>query len=152
MLKINTKAPHFTLPNENKELVSLDNYLGKKVILYFYPKDMTTGCTKEACDFRDNYQLFKENNYHIIGISKDTASSHTKFKNMYKLPFTLLADKDKEVCKLYDVLKEKSMYGKKYLGISRSTYIINEEGIITHVFEDVDYKNHIKDLLKEIGV
>lgn len=152
MLKPNTKAPNFSLPNENKEIVSLNDYLGQKIILYFYPKDMTTGCTKEACDFRDNYPKLKKHNYQIIGISKDTSNSHQKFKNMYQLPFTLLTDKNKEVCKLYDVLKEKSMYGKKYLGISRSTYIINEEGTITHTFEDVDYKTHIKDIIKEIGV
>ncbi len=151
MLKIKTKAPNFTLPNEHKEEVSLNSYLGKKIILYFYPKDMTPGCTKEACDFRDHYEKLKNLGYIIIGISKDTTSSHMKFKNMYDLPFILLSDKNKEVAKLYDVIKEKKMYGKTYMAVTRSTYIINEQGIITNVYEDVNYKTHIDEILKDIS-
>ncbi len=150
MLAIKTKAPDFTLKNEFKEDVSLHDYIGKKIVLYFYPKDMTSGCTKEACDFRDYYQEFTDKNYVIIGISKDTSSSHLKFKESYELPFVLLSDKDKEVAKLYDVLKEKSMYGKKYLGVTRSTYVIDEDGMIIGAYPEVDYKNHVLNLLQEL--
>ncbi len=130
MLEVGSKAIDFTLLNQDGEEVSLSDYKGKKVILYFYPRDNTPGCTKQACGFRDNYPHFTDENAVILGISKDSVASHKKFQQKYNLPFPLLSDTELKVIKAYDVWKEKNMYGKLLMGIERSTYLINEEGII----------------------
>ncbi len=150
MLKEGDKAPDFTLIADTGEKISLKNFRGKKIILYFYPKDNTSGCTAEACDFRDNIKVFEKKNAVIIGISKDSIESHKKFKSKYKLPFLLLSDENIEVLKKYNVWKEKSLYGKKYMGIERTTFIINEEGIIEKIFSKVKVKGHIEEILNNI--
>lgn len=150
MLKEADKAPDFNLIADTGEKISLKNFRGKKIILYFYPKDNTSGCTAEACDFRDNIKVFKKKNAVIIGISKDSIESHKKFKSKYKLPFLLLSDENLEVLKKYNVWKEKSLYGKKYMGIERTTFIINEEGIIEKIFSKVKVKGHIEEILKNL--
>lgn len=151
MLETGIKAPEFTLPDQNGELHSLADYRGKKVILYFYPKDNTAGCTKQACGFRDLYPLFTEKGAVIIGISKDTVKSHKKFAETHGLPFTILADPEKEVIQLYDVLKEKTMYGRKTMGVVRTTYMIDEEGTIIRAEEKVKAAENAADVLKELG-
>ncbi len=140
MLKINQKAPEFELQNQNSEKVNLSSFLNKKVILYFYPKDDTSGCTLEALGYKEYYEKFKKENVEIIGISKDSVSSHKKFECKYQLPFNLLSDESLEVLKKYDVYKEKSMYGKKYMGIVRTTYLIDEKGIIIYASDKVKAK------------
>lgn len=146
-MKIGELAPDFTLIGSDNKEHSLKDYRGKKVILYFYPKDNTPGCTTEACDFRDNINEFTDLNATIIGISKDNLNSHNKFIEKFNLPFILLSDEDKIVCNLYDVIKEKNMYGKKVLGIERSTFIINEDGILINEFRKVKVKNHVEEIL-----
>lgn len=140
MLKINQKAPEFELQNQNSEKVNLSSFLNKKVILYFYPKDDTSGCTLEALGYKEYYEKFKKENVEIIGISKDSVSSHKNFECKYQLPFNLLSDESLEVLKKYDVYKEKSMYGKKYMGIVRTTYLIDEKGIIIYASDKVKAK------------
>lgn len=147
MLSIGQKAIDFELPNENNEIISLSSFLGKKVVLYFYPKDNTPGCTKQACAFKSAYDEFKKDNIVVIGISKDSSKSHLNFKNKYELPFILLSDVEHQVIEAYDVWKEKKLYGKTYMGITRSTYIINEEGIIIKTFEKASPDNNAKDIL-----
>lgn len=150
MIKEGNKAPQFTLPDSNGKKVSLKDYLGKKVVLYFYPKDMTSGCTREACDFRDAHPNFKKLNAVVLGVSADSSASHQKFSDKYDLPFTLLSDEDKKVLGKYDVWKEKSMYGKKYMGIERTTIVINEDGKIQKIFPKVKVNGHIEEVLKEL--
>ena len=135
MLQIGTKAPEFILTNENGEQISLSQFKGQKVVVYFYPKDNTPGCTKQACAFRDAYNGFKENNIIVIGISKDSEKSHANFIKKHELNFILLSDPNLEAIQAYDVWKEKKLYGKVSMGVMRTTYIINEEGIIEYVFE-----------------
>ena len=147
MININELAPDFTLMGSDGKEHKLSDYRGKKVILYFYPKDNTPGCTTEACDFRDNYTTIQDKNAVVIGISKDNLKSHDRFISKFGLPFILLADEDKAICSLYDVIKEKNMYGKKVLGIERSTFIINEEGILIHEFRKVKVKGHIEEVI-----
>lgn len=147
MLKEGSKAIDFELKDQDGVLRKLSDWKGKKIVLYFYPKDNTSGCTRQACSFRDNYKLYEGLNVVIIGISKDTVSSHRKFIDKYDLPFVLLSDPNKEVCELYEVLKEKSMYGKKYMGINRSTYIIDENGIIIKAMEGVNPDTNALDVL-----
>ena len=137
MLKVGQKAPAFTLLDQNGEKHSLKDYLGQKVILYFYPKDNTSGCTKQACGFRDRYPAIQEKGAVVLGISKDSVASHKKFEGNHDLPFTLLSDPDAKVIQKYDVWKEKSMYGRKYMGIERSTYLIDEKGKIIKAFQKV---------------
>lgn len=137
MLEIGTKAPDFTLPDQNGELKSLNSFLGQKVVLYFYPKDMTAGCSKQACAFGELYPQFREKGAVIIGISKDTVASHKKFEQKYGLPFTLLSDTEKEVLQAYDVWKEKKSSGKVTMGVIRTTYLIDEDGIIVKAFGKV---------------
>ena len=146
-LKQGDKAPAFKSSNEKGEDVSLADYKGKKLVLYFYPKDSTPGCTAEACDLRDNYHSFQAQGYEILGVSPDTAASHVKFIAKYELPFSLLSDMDHSVAEAYGAWGEKSMYGKKYMGILRSTFVINEKCIIDKVIEKVDTKAHTKQLL-----
>lgn len=148
MIEEGKKAPLFTLPDSEGRKVSLKSFLGKKVVLYFYPKDMTSGCTKEACDFRDAHPDFKKVDAVILGISKDSVNSHKKFSQKYELPFTLLSDEDKKVIKKYSVWKEKSMYGKKYMGVERTTFIIDEKGKIIKIFHRVKVKGHVEKVLK----
>ena len=137
MLNIGTPASAFTLPDQNGKNVSLSDYKGQKVILYFYPKDMTSGCTKQACAFGELYPQFREKGAVILGVSKDSVSSHKKFEEKYGLPFTLLSDTEKEVLIAYDVWKEKMNYGKVTLGVVRTTYLIDENGVIVKAFDKV---------------
>ena len=137
MLEIGTKAPEFTLPDQNGEMRSLSDYLGQKVILYFYPKDMTGGCTKQACSFGELYPQFREKDAVVIGVSKDSVASHKRFEEKYGLPFTLLSDTEKTVIQAYDVWKEKKNYGKVTMGVLRTTYLIDEEGIIIKALGNV---------------
>lgn len=150
MLKEGTKAPTFTLLNQDGKKVSLKDFLGKKVVLYFYPKDMTLGCTKEACDFRDHINLFHNKNVVVLGVSPDSVQSHKKFQEKYGLPFDLLSDESKKVLEKYDVWKEKSMYGRKYFGVERTTFIIDENGKIKKIFPRVKVNGHIKEVLQAL--
>lgn len=152
MLEEGMKAPDFTLPDQDGNPVSLSDFKGKKVILYFYPKDMTAGCTKQACAYRDLYPQFEKEGAVVLGISKDTVKSHQKFKEKYDLPFTLLADPERKVLEEYDVLKEKTMYGKKVMGTVRTTYLIDENGIIEKAYAKVKPEEDPGILLKDIEV
>ncbi len=151
MLEIGTKAPEFTLPDQNGEMRSLSDYRGQKVILYFYPKDMTSGCTKQACAFSELYPQFREKGAVVLGVSKDSVTSHKKFEEKYGLPFTLLSDTELKVIQAYDVWKEKKNYGKTYMGIVRSTYLINEEGIIEKTFDKVKAAENPMQMFKVLG-
>lgn len=150
MLEIGTKAPDFTLFNQDGEVISLKDYRGKKVILYFYPRDNTPGCTKQACGFAENYPHFQELGAVVLGVSKDSVASHKKFEQKYNLPFTLISDPDLIAIQAYDVWKEKNMYGKKVMGVVRTTYLINEEGIIEKAFDKVKAANNPQQMLDEI--
>ena len=150
MLDVGTKAPDFTLPDKDGNAVSLHDFAGRKVILYFYPKDDTPGCTKQACGFAALYPEFEEAGAVVIGISKDSAASHQKFVTKYDLPFVLLADPELDVIKAYDVWVEKSMFGKKYMGTERSTYVIDESGVIVKAFQKVRPADNPKKMLKEV--
>lgn len=143
----NLQAPNFTLQNENGESVSLQDYQGKNVILYFYPKDLTPGCTTQACDFRDRYEDFSDVNAVILGVSLDDAAKHTKFIEKHGLPFSLLVDASHEVSQAYGVWTLKKNFGKEYMGIERSTFLINEQGIVEKEWRKVRVKNHIEDVL-----
>ena len=137
MLEAGVKAPEFSLQDKDGNIVSLKDFLGKKVVVYFYPKDSTPGCTRQACSFRNNYGEYKKMGIEVIGISKDSVKSHGNFAAKFELPFVLLADPDLDAIQKYDVWQEKKLYGKTYMGVVRSTYIIDEAGTITHVFEKV---------------
>ena len=150
MLKVGTKAPNFSLPSAQGDNVSLYDFIGKKVVLYFYPKDNTSGCTKQALGFKENYDQYISKGYVVIGISKDSVSSHQKFIDKYGLPFILLSDTELDVLKLYEVWGEKKMYGKPYMGVNRTTYVIDEEGIITKVYEKVKPEINAGEILCEI--
>ena len=150
MLDVGTKAPEFTLPDQNGDLHSLKDYRGQKVVLYFYPKDMTSGCTAQACNFAELYPQFREKGAVILGVSKDSVASHKKFEEKYGLPFTLLSDTEQEVIKAYDVLKEKTNYGRKYLGVVRSTYLIDEKGKIVKAFGNVKAKDNPSQMYEEL--
>lgn len=151
MIEEGQKAPNFILPDENGNEVSLNSFQGKKVVLYFYPKDNTPGCTKEACSFRDSFPEFENVNAVILGVSGDSAGSHKKFKEKYELPFTLLSDENKEVLEKYGVWKEKNKFGKKYRGVERTTVIIDEDGNIQKIFPKVKVNGHTEEVLKEIN-
>jgi len=146
-LKEGEKAPDFTAKDQNGSTVSLSDFKGKTVILYFYPKDDTPGCTAEACDFRDNYQSLQGKGYQVIGVSTDDEKSHKKFETKYSLPFPLIADADKHIVEAYGVWVEKSMYGKTYMGTARTTFIIDGEGVIKKIIEKVDTKNSSQQVL-----
>ncbi len=150
MLDIGTKVKNFNLIDAYGKSHQLSDYLGKKVVLYFYPKDDTPGCTTQACAFRDTYDDFNQKDVVVIGISKDDPKSHLKFIQKYDLPFILLSDEEVIVANYFGVWVEKSMYGKKYMGMSRTTFIINEQGTITHVFEKASPSENASDILKAL--
>ncbi len=147
ILKQGDKAPKFKTTNEKGEMVSLADYKGKKLVLYFYPKDSTPTCTNEACNLRDNYHTFQAKGYEVLGISPDNAKSHLKFIAKYQLPFGLLTDLDHTIAELYGVWDEKILFGRKYMGILRTTFVINEKGIIEKIIEKVDSKAHTNQLI-----
>jgi peroxiredoxin Q/BCP len=149
-LSIGAKAPSFEGISQDGKTIRLEDFKGKKVILYFYPKDDTPGCTAEACNLRDNYDSWLKRGFEVIGISPDNDRSHKRFKEKFKLPFNLLADPDKKILKAYGAWGKKQMYGKSYDGVLRTTYVINEEGIIEEVFTKVDTKNHTSQILQEL--
>lgn len=150
MIEVNCAVPDFTLMGSDNQEHKLSQYRGKKVILYFYPRDNTPGCSTEACNFRDSTDVFINKNAIIIGISRDSLKSHTKFIEKFNLPFILLSDEKEEVCNLFNVIKEKNMYGKKVFGIERSTFIINEEGILVKEYRKVKVKDHVSTVLKDL--
>ncbi len=150
MLTIGTKAPDFTLPDQDGNMRTLSEFKGQKVILYFYPKDMTSGCTKQACGFGELYPQFREKGAVILGVSRDSAASHKKFAEKYGLPFTLLSDTEKTVIQAYDVWKEKINYGKVSMGIVRTTYLIDEEGVIIRAFGKVKAAENPGQMLEEL--
>ena len=152
ILKEGTPAPDFTLMGSDQKEHRLSNYIGKNVILYFYPRDNTPGCSKEAEAFRDHFDSFTTANTVILGISRDTLTSHDKFITKYNLPFVLLSDRTEEVCKLYDVLKEKNMCGRIGIGIERSTFIINEQGILTKIYRKVKVAGHVENCRLDLGI
>jgi peroxiredoxin Q/BCP len=149
-IKVGMQAPQFTLPDENGTPHSLSDYRGKIVVLYFYPKDDTSGCTTEACNFRDDYSAYEREDVVILGVSADDEQSHLKFKAKYDLPFTLLADTGKEVVNQYGVWGKKKMYGKEYMGIFRTTFIIDNNGKIAKIFENVKPASHSSEVLEAI--
>jgi peroxiredoxin Q/BCP len=149
VMDANQKAPDFALPNENGELVTLSSLFGKPIVLFFYPRANTPGCTVEACGFRDNYGKLIRAGLTVLGISPDTPKAQKKFQEKYSLPYTLLADAEKDVAKLFDVLKEKNMYGKKVMGIERTTFLIAPDGTIAHVWRKVKPEGHADQVLAE---
>jgi thioredoxin-dependent peroxiredoxin len=151
MPKVGTKAPDFSMPDQAGKIHKLSDYLGQKIVLYFYPKDDTPGCTKEACSFRDSFDAFKKAGIMVLGVSVDDTASHSKFVQKYNLPFTLLADTDKKVVATYGVWGEKSMYGKKFMGTNRTTFLIDEKGIIVQVFDKVKPDEHAREVLTAFG-
>jgi len=146
-LKVGDQAPEITGKDQHGNTVSLADFRGKKLVLYFYPKDDTPGCTAEACNLRDNYAAIKKAGYEILGVSPDNEKSHTKFITKFELPFSLLADTDKATSEAYGVWIEKSMYGRKYMGVNRMTFIIDEAGKVERIIEKVDTKDHTAQIL-----
>lgn len=148
MLKIGDKMPHFEVVDQDGNIVTSNDLLGRKTIIYFYPKDNTSGCTAEACNLRDNYQALIAKGYNVVGVSKDSVASHRKFIDKFELPFTLLADITTQMQQTFGVWAEKSLYGRKYMGTLRQTFIFDEQGILTEIIEKVDTKNHAEQILK----
>lgn len=151
MLEVGTKAPDFTLPDQNGEMHSLSEWRGQKVVLYFYPRDNTSGCTKQACSFGDLYPQFQEKGAVVVGVSKDSVASHKKFEEKYGLPFTLLSDTEKEVLQAYDAWKEKKSRGKVSMGVVRTTYLIDEDGIIVKAMDKVKAADNPAQMLEELS-
>ncbi|MFD2573056.1 thioredoxin-dependent thiol peroxidase [Spirosoma soli] len=147
-LSIGDPAPDFTSTDQNGQPIKLSDYRGKKVVLYFYPKDDTPGCTAQACSLRDNYADLRAAGYEVLGVSVDNQTAHQKFIGKYDLPFTLVADTNNQVVEAYGVWQEKAMYGRKFMGIVRTTFVIDENGIITDIITKVDTKNHAEQILK----
>lgn len=147
MLKVGDKAPDFKGIDQDSKEIKLSNYSGKKLVLYFYPKDSTPGCTAEACDLRDNYETFLAKGYDILGVSADSEKSHQNFITKYSLPFKLISDKEKIILKAYNAWGEKKMYGKTYEGVLRKTFVISENGLIENIIEKVDTKKHSAQIL-----
>ena len=147
-LKAGDQAPDFSVNDQNGNPVKLSDFKGKKVVLYFYPKDNTPGCTAESCNLRDNYSALQKAGYEVLGVSKDDEKSHTKFIEKFDLPFTLLADTELEIHEKYGTWVEKSMYGKKYMGTARTTFLIDENGVIEEIIEKVKTKDHTAQILK----
>lgn len=150
-LDIGKKAPNFKAFNEKGEEVELSKLAGKWIVLYFYPKDNTSGCTKEACDFRDNMGRISKTDTIVLGVSPDSVKSHDGFKDKYNLNFSLISDTDKTICTAYDVMGEKSMYGKKFIGVIRTTYIIDNKGIIKYVDPKVSVEGHVDDIMNKLN-
>ena len=148
-LKIGDKAPDFEGKNQNNESVKLSSFIGEKVVLYFYPRDNTPGCTAQACNLKDNFNELSRKGYKIIGVSSDSIKSHKKFEDKYALPFHLISDEDKSIHKIYGTWIEKSMYGRKYMGTARWTFIVDENGIINNIIEKVKTKEHTDQILSE---
>lgn len=151
-LKPGDKAPEIESLSYDNQQISLKNFKGQKVILFFYPKDNTPGCTAEACNLRDNYALLKQKGFAIIGVSADNAKSHLKFSEKFSLPFPLIADTEKNILKNYGVWGTKKFMGRTFDGINRTTFVIDENGIISHVFEKVETANHSKQILDAVGM
>jgi peroxiredoxin Q/BCP len=151
-LKEGTKAPDFKSKNQDGKDVSLEDYIGKKIIMFFYPKDNTPGCTAEACNLRDNYSSWIERGFEVIGISPDSEKSHLNFIEKHTLPYTLIADTDKEILKKYGAWGLKKMYGKEYEGVLRTTYVIDEKGFILKVLNKVKTKDHTNQILEELNL
>lgn len=150
MLKIGDKAPEFKLIDQYENEVKLKDFLGKKIVLYFYPKDMTSGCTKEACDFTDNISKFNKIKTTVLGVSADSVASHKKFAEKYNLKFSILSDESKKMIEAYGVWKEKSMYGKKYMGIERTTFLIDEKGKIYKIYNKVKVSGHVEQIISDL--
>jgi len=144
-------VPNFTGRITNDFIFDLSDYKGQKIVIYFYPKDSTPGCTKEGEDFRDSFENFKKNNTVIIGVSRDSMTSHDKFSNKYNFPFKLISDENEKVCKLFDVIKEKNMYGRKYMGIERSTFLIDDKGVLVNEWRKVKVKGHVEQVLEALN-
>ena len=151
MLEVGTKAPELSLPDQNGNIHTLEEYRGKKVILYFYPKDNTPGCSKQACGFGELYPQFVEKGAVVLGVSKDSVASHKRFEEKYGLPFTLLSDPELSCIQAYDVWKEKKMYGKVSMGVVRTTYLINENGIIEKAYDKVKAADNPAQMLGELA-
>ena len=151
MLAVGTIAPDFSLPDQNGEMKSLSDFRGQKVILYFYPKDMTSGCTKQACAFSELYPQFREKGAVVLGVSKDSVASHKRFEEKHGLPFILLSDTEKTVIQAYDVWKEKKLYGKVSMGVVRTTYLIDEDGVIVKAFDKVKAAENPAQMLGELS-
>lgn len=149
-LKIGDKAPDFTLPTDGNGQISLSQYLGQKVVLYFYPKDDTPGCTAESCNFNENLSQFNKMDTQVIGLSKCSVKKHDKFKAKYNLEFPLASDENEQTCEAYGTWVEKSMYGKKYMGIDRSTFLINEQGKIAQIWRNVKVPGHVDEIMQAI--
>lgn len=147
-VEVGQQAPDFESKDQDGNTIKLSDYKGKKVVLYFYPKDNTPGCTAQACDLRDNYEALQKAGYEVIGISSDSGKSHQKFIQKFDLPFTLLADEDKSVHEKFETWVEKSMYGKTYMGTARTTFIIDENGIIAEIIDKVKTKEHTNQIIK----
>ena len=147
-LKVGDSAPDFSVNDQDGNPVKLSDFKGKKVVLYFYPKDNTPGCTAESCNLRDNYEVLQKAGYEVLGVSKDNEKSHQKFINKFELPFTLLADVEKDIHEKYGTWVEKSMYGRKYMGTARVTFLIDAEGKIEEIIEKVKTKDHTSQILK----
>ncbi len=150
MLNVGAKVNNFSLKDASGNTHRLSDYQGQKVVIYFYPKDSTSACTVQACAFRDLDEVYRKRNIKVIGISKDSPKSHQKFAEQNQLPFLLLSDETLEVIKYFGVWVEKSMYGRKYMGVQRATFVLNEEGLITHVFEKASPKENASDILKAL--
>jgi thioredoxin-dependent peroxiredoxin len=148
MVEVGKKAPPFTLKASDGNEITLSDFIGKTVVLYFYPKDNTPGCTKEACSFRDNLARVKKKGAVVLGVSADTVKSHKKFTDDHDLNFPLLSDEDRSVLNAYGVWKKKTMMGKAFMGVVRTTFIINPDGIITHIFPNVKVDGHVEEILK----
>jgi thioredoxin-dependent peroxiredoxin len=146
-LNVNDKAPEFTLPDQDGKEIALKNYRGHHVVLYFYPRADTPGCTIESCEFRDSHKKIEKISAVVLGISPDTSQAQKKFEEKFSLPFTLLADSEKKVCNLYGVMQEKNMYGKKVIGVARTTFIIGPDGKIKHIFQKVKPEGHAEQVL-----
>lgn len=151
-LKVGDKAPLFNGLNQNSEKVSLNNFSGKKLILYFYPKDNTPGCTAESCNLNENYNTWIDKGFEVVGVSPDSVQSHQKFINKFGLKFNLIADTEKEILQAYGAWGEKNMYGRKYMGVLRTTFVIDEDGIIIDIFEKVQTKDHTNQIIKALNI
>lgn len=151
-LKVGDKAPFFEGLNQKEEKISLNDFKGKKLILYFYPKDNTPGCTAESCNLNENYNAWLDKGFEVVGVSPDTVKSHQKFADKFNLQFNLIADTEKEILQNYGAWGEKSMYGKKYMGVLRTTFVIDEEGKIEEIFEKVKTKDHTNQIIQKLNI